>query len=157
MPDPLPITGVSEIVLSVADLPTMRTFYADVLGFRIHSEFSMEETEVDPDGDATITFLVIAELNTPLGRSGHPQLLALIDHRRHVYAKSRLTGHDVNQSTLNHLAFEIPSEFFEAHAVRLKNVGLKLTFSKFPTMNAKAMFFKDPEGNMLELIAHDDA
>lgn len=151
----LPITGVSEVVLSVADLPAMRAFYRDVLGFRMHSEYSMEEAKADPDGEATITFLVIAELNTPLGRAGHPQLLALIDYRRHIHAKSRLTGHDVNQTTLNHLAFEVSPEHFEGHAERLNNLGIELTFSEFPAMNAKAMFFRDPEGNVLELIAHD--
>lgn len=150
-----PITGVSEIVLSVADLPQMREFYIRVMGFSLHSEVSLENSVADPDGEPTITFLTICETETPLGRGGHPQLLALIDHRRHLYAKGRFAGHDATRSTLNHLAFEIPPESFDGHAKRLGELGLELSFSEFPAMNARAMFFQDPEGNALELICHD--
>ena len=81
-----PVTGVSELVLSVADLPQARDFYMQVLGFPLHSEFSMEDSVADPDGEPTITFLTICETDTPLGRGGHPQLLVLIDYQRHVHA-----------------------------------------------------------------------
>src|SRR5919108_4111619 len=33
MPDPPPVTGISELVLEVADLEAARRFYRDVLGF----------------------------------------------------------------------------------------------------------------------------
>lgn len=92
--------------------------------------------------------------DTPLGRGGHPQLLALVDYRRHVHARKRFVGHDVTQSTLNHLGFEIPPESFEEHAKRLGELGVDLSFSHFPDLNARAIFFKDPEGNTLELICH---
>ena len=36
----------------------------------------------------------------------------------------------------------------------LKEMKIDLTFSDFPAFNARAMFFKDPEGNALELICH---
>ena len=157
MQDTPPITGVSEVVLSVADLPKMRDFYMKFLGFPIHSELSMERSVADPDGEPTITFLTICNTNTPLSRGGHPQLLALIDYRRHVHARKRFVGHDVTQSTLNHLAFEIPPESFNDHVQRLEQMGVTLSFAEFPAMNARAMFFKDPEGNALELICHDSA
>lgn len=60
------VLGVSEIVLSVADLPAMRDFYTTVLGLSLHSEISMESDTPDPDGDTTISFLTIAEGTTPL-------------------------------------------------------------------------------------------
>ncbi|HNO79803.1 MAG TPA: VOC family protein [Phycisphaerae bacterium] len=150
-----PITGVAEIVLSVRDLPQMREFYRSVLGFGVFSE-GCYETQDGPTegGEPTICFLTIREIDTPLGRHGHPQLLALIDHRRHVFARPRFDGHDVRRSTLNHLAFEIPPESYDAHNQRLVALGLNPTYSEFPAMNAKAIFFKDPEGNTLELICH---
>lgn len=154
MQNSLPITGVSEVVLSVANLPEMREFYMRVMDFPLHSELSMETAVADPDGEPTITFLTICETDTPLGRGGHPQLLALIDYRRHVHARKRFVGHDATQSTLNHLAFEIPPESFDGHAKRLDQLGIDLTFAEFPGMNARAMFFRDPEGNALELICH---
>ncbi len=151
------ITCVSEIVLNVADLPKSREFYMRVMGFPLHSELSMEDAAADPDGEPTITFLTICETNTPLGLGGHPQLLALIDYRRHVHAKRRFVGRDTSQSTLNHLAFEIPPDSFDAHAKRLSDFGIDLSFSDFPAMNARAMFFKDPEGNVLELICNNSS
>ena len=151
---PAPITGVSEVVLSVADLPKMRAFYTQIMGFHLHSEVSMETTVANPDGEPTITFLTICNTDTPLNRGGHPQMLVLIDYRRHIHAKQRIFGHDVRRSTLNHLAFEIPSESFDDYVTLLKEMKIDLTFSDFPAFNARAMFFKDPEGNVLELICH---
>lgn len=157
IPPTPPITGVSEIVLSVADLPTMRDFYVQVMGFQSHSEASLESAKADPAGAPTIIFLTIREVDTPLGRGGHPQMLVLIDHRRHVHARARLDGHDVRRSTLNHLAFEVPAESFDAHAARLGALDIDVTFSEFPSLNARAMFFRDPEANVLELICHHAA
>ncbi len=154
MPDAPAIIGVSEIVLSVANLPQMRKFYIETMGFRLHSELSMETETVDPEGKPTITFLVISETDTPLGAGGHPQFLVLIDYQRHVHARTRLAGHNVKTSTLNHLAFEISPETHDLHAQHLANCGVETTYSDFPAMNARAIFLRDPEGNTLELISH---
>ncbi len=149
------IIGVAEIVLNVRDLPTMRDFYQTVLGFKLLNE-ACHETGPEPDteGKPTIAFLTIKELDTPLGRHGHPQLLALIDFRRHIFAKGDFLGHEPTLSTLNHLAFEIPSESYEAHKRRLETFGLSPREVKFPAMAARALFFNDPERNVLELICH---
>lgn len=150
------VIGTSEIVLSVNELPTMRDFYVEVLGFPIQSELCLtDEDQSNPNGEPTISFLKIAEIDTPLGRDKHPQLLALIDWKRHVFAKSRFDGHNVRQSTLNHLAFEILPESHDREFDRLAKLGLNPVKSSFPDLNAKAIFFKDPEGNLLELICHD--
>ena len=155
MDAPPPITGVAEVVLSVRDLPAMREFYREVLGFPVHSEATIPYPgEEEPKGQPTISFLTIRDVDTPLGRNGHPQLLALIDHRRHAHARTRLVGHDVARSTLNHLAFEIPPGSYRAHLDRLESLGLAPEQSEFPDMEARAIFFCDPEGNRLELICH---
>lgn len=148
------IIGVSEIVLSVANLPVMKSFYVHTMGFKLHSELSMETSVVDNHGEPTISFLVVTDLDTPLGRNGHPQMLVLIDYQRHVFAKARFVGHDVRRSTLNHIAFEILPENYEAHTEFLTARGLELTHTFFPDLNAKAMFLNDPEGNLVELICH---
>jgi catechol-2,3-dioxygenase len=149
------ITGVAEIVLNVRDLPKMRDFYQEVLGFKLLSEACHETgPEPDADGEPTITFLTIKGVDTPLGRHGHPQLLALIDFQRHVFAKETFDGHEPTRSTLNHLAFEIPPESYEAHKERLEAFGLHPRPVTFPAMTARALFFNDPEQNVLELICH---
>ena len=96
-------------------------------------------------------------MDTPLGRNLHPQVLALIDYRRHVFAKPRFDGRDVRRSTLNHLAFEILLEDYESEFERLEGLGLNPVRTEFPNLKARAIFFKDPEGNTLELICHDDS
>ena len=150
------VTGVAEIVLSVVDLPRMRAFYEEVLGFELLSQACHETgPEPDPEGDPTIAFLTIRETETPLGRNGHPELFVLIDYRRHAFAKARFDGHDPRRSTLNHLAFEIPIERYEAERQRLEALGLQPRPTVFDGMSARALFFEDPEGNTLELICHD--
>ena len=152
------IMGISEIVLNVRDLPAMRDFYQEVLGFSVLSQACHEHgIEPDPDGEPTIAFLTIHEADTPLGRHGHPQMLALIDFRRHVFAKERFDGHEPTRSTLNHLAFEIRPEDYEAEKERLEKLGLNPRPVTFPAMAARALFFNDPERNLLELICHAPA
>ena len=152
---PPPVLGAIEIVLSVKDIPSMQAFYDQTLGFRTHSSASLETESHDPDGDPTIVFMTVAEVDSPLGRNNHPQMLVLIDYRRHIHARRRLVGHDVSRSTLNHLAFEIRVENYEAHKAHLQCNGLDPMETVFEHMNARALFFKDPEGNTLELICHD--
>lgn len=150
------VTGVAEIALSVRDLPAMRRFYRDVLGFELWREACYETGPTpDPDGAPTISFLTIRQLDTPLGRHGHPLLLALIDYRRHLLARDRFDGLDPRWSTLNHLAFEIPAERYESERERLTALGLEPRPVRFPGTSARALFFHDPEGNLVELICHD--
>lgn len=155
MPAPR-ILGVAEVVLNVRDIASLRSFYQEVLGFRLFSEASHRTGAIpDQEGEPTICFLAIQQTDTPLGRSGlHPQLLVLIDCEQHVFAKNRFDGHDVRRSTLNHLAFEIASVDFENHLDHLRTSGHEPTLTEFPQMRARAMFFQDPEGNTIELICH---
>lgn len=147
--------GVAEIALNVRELPTMRDFYGDVLGFSVLDEACHESgAEPDPDGEPTITFMTVTDVDTPLGRHGHPQLLVLIDARRHVFARDRFERVAASTSTLNHLAFEIPPGSYGEHRRRLEDRGLDPQEATFPAMSARALFFEDPEGNLIELICY---
>ena len=147
---PLPITGVAEIVLSVRDFPAMRRFYLEVMGFPIFKEECHEKESVSaPTGEPTISFLTIQPLDTPLGRHSHPQTLVLIDFHRHASSRP---GHDATASTLHHLAFEIPAEYHQAHRDRLTGLKLNPIEVEFENISARALFFKDPDGNTIELI-----
>ena len=54
------ITGVAEIVLNVRDLPRMRQFYEEVLGFALLSQACHANgVRPDADGEPTIAFLTI--------------------------------------------------------------------------------------------------
>ena len=127
----------------------MRRFYEEVLGFTYFRQY--------PATHPTIVFLTIADLASPLGQGGHPQLFALIDVQRHPPAQGRFKGIDTSLSTFNHVAFEIPTTCYEDEKKRLEGFGLEVTRQQFGDMNAKALFFRDPEGNLLEFICHDAA
>jgi len=113
----------------------MVAFYRDVVGLEVVHRA------------AHIVFLKIADLDTPLGRGGHPQLLGLVDRHRPL---------DAMRSTFDHLAFEINRANFEREQERLTRLGLDIDIETFGWLHARALFFNDPEGNRLELICHDD-
>lgn len=140
------VRGVAEIVLNARDLDAMTRFYVEVMGFEPHSRY--------PSDRPTIVLLEIAPLGASLGRS-HPQLLALIDPSRHLSAKDKFDEPEQRRSALNHLAFMIDEADYESEFARLESLGLEPVKARFEHMRAKAVFFRDPEGNRLELICHD--
>ena len=155
MPGNSKITGIAEIAISVKDIQAMKSFYMDVMGFQLHSQSRHEQNTIeDPEGRPTIVFLTIADTDSPLGKNGHPQLLVLIDYQRHIFARQRLSGHNIKSTTLNHLAFEIPPASYETQLHRLKELELDPRETTFDHMQARSIFFNDPEGNVLELISH---
>lgn len=140
------IRTVAEVVINARDINAASKFYQDVLGFRLFRQ--------GPEVNPTIVFLEIAPLDPPFGKH-HPQLFAIIDPARHEFVKSKFDTPNVRTSTLNHIAFAIDEADFDSELKRLTDLGLNPTVSNFPGMHAKAIFFRDPEGNTLELICHD--
>ena len=141
------IRAVAEVVLNARDIGPMRHFYEDVLGFGFHSQF--------PEREPTIIFLTICDRGTALARGGHPEMLVLIDPARHPGSEGRFDAIGRRCSTLNHLAFEIDEGEYDIARERLEELRLPHTTEEFPFLRAKALFFEDPEGNILELICHD--
>ncbi len=134
---PVPTMHIAEVGLRVKDLPRMVTFYQEVLGLEI---VLSEENHV---------FLKVGEVPSPLGAVGHPQMLVLFD--RGVELDTALT-------TLDHLAFEIPSDHYPAERERLQAMGLVIrerSWTDSLAWRARALFIRDPEGNVIEMIAHD--
>ena len=140
------IKVVAEVVINVHDLRAMTEFYRSVLGFAVHSQF--------PEMDPTLMFLTVADLDSPLGRGGHPQLFVLLDSKRHVFTRDRYAGLDHQRSSLNHVAFEIDSAEFMSAKKRLEDLGLAVQVLDFQHMQASGLFFNDPKGNQIELICH---
>ena len=138
----LRVMHIAEVGLRVKDLARMVSFYQEVLGLEIVRAYPKH------------VFLKAGELNSPLGRGGHPQLLVLFD--RDVRLEPDLT-------TLDHVAFEISLDEFEMERTRLQERGLELServwsrvgSGEYAWLRARSLFFDDPEGNTIELIAHD--
>ncbi|MGH7856278.1 MAG: VOC family protein [Candidatus Binatia bacterium] len=123
------IRGLVELGLRANDLEPMVTFYRDVVGLDIY------------DSSPGLVFLRIAE-----AVEGHPQLLAIFD--RSV---------DVGQerTTLDHFAFLIDVDDYDAHKTRLESSGVEVFPKTFPAHRWRSLFFSDPEGNTVELVSYD--
>ena len=134
----LRVLHIAEVGLRVKDLPQMVAFYQEVLGLEIVRTFPK------------YVFMKAGELDSALGRGGHPQLLVLFD---------REVALDIALTTLDHLAFEIPLERYAAERERLQAMGLELVERAWSGIHAwlraRSLFVDDPEGNTIELIAHD--
>jgi len=132
------VMHIAELGLRVTDLPRAVKFYQEVLGLEIVHAYP------------TIVFLKVSELDSPLGRGGHPQLLVLFDRKVKL---------DIVLTTLDHFAFEIPLEQYPTERERLQQMGLELTEriwqGEYAWLRARSVFFDDPDGNTIELIAHD--
>ena len=132
------IMHIAEVGLSVKDLPRSVAFYQEVLGLEIVRAYP------------TIVFLKAGELDSPLGRGGHPQLLVIFDRQAQL---------DIALSTLDHIAFEIPLEHFQAERERLQQLGLEISEriwrGEYAWLGGRSLFLDDPDGNNVELIARD--
>lgn len=128
---------IAEVGLRVKDLARMVAFYQETLGLEIVRAYPKH------------VFLKAGELDSPLGRGGHPQLLVLFDRDVHL---------EIDSTTLDHLAFEISLDEYESERARLQGLGLELverTWSgEYAWLRARSLFFDDPEGNRIEFIAH---
>ena len=132
------IMHIAEVGLSVKDLTRSVAFYQEVLGLEVVRAYP------------TIVFLKVGELDSPLGRSGHPQLLVIFDRQAQL---------DIALTTLDHIAFEIPLEHFQAERERLQQLGLEVSEriwrGEYAWLGARSLFLDDPDGNNVELIARD--
>jgi catechol 2,3-dioxygenase len=134
----LRVMHIAEVGLRVTDLSRAVAFYQEVLG--------LETVRAYP----TMAFLKAGELDSPLGRGGHPQLLVLFDRQVQL---------DIALTTLDHLAFEISLEQYPTERERLQQMGLEVTEriwqGEYAWLRARSLFFDDPDGNTIEFITHD--
>src|SRR5512141_2189610 len=134
----LRVMHIAELGLRVTDLPRAVAFYQEVLGLEIIRAYP------------TMVFLKVGELDSPLGRNGHPQLLVLFDRKVKL---------DIALTTVDHFAFEISLEQYPTERERLRQMGLDLTEriwqGEYAWLKARSLFFDDPDGNTIELITHD--
>ena len=130
---------IAEVALRVENLDRATEFYQETLGFKFHHS------------EPGVVFLEVGALNSPLGNVGHPQLLALFN---------RGQATDVSVSTFDHIAFEIPEDQFEKERSRFQNLEMIISERRWPESlpwRGRSFFVRDPEGNVVELIAANEA
>ena len=143
------IRGLAEIVILVDDLARMRDFYENVLGFRRMEDetevLQRTSPEAFKDTDEPYAFYRIRE------EGGlHGDLFALFDAK----ARGRQPGEQA-ASRLEHIAFRIDLANLAAEKARLQSLGVDVWEKEFPFIRCRSLFFRDPEQNMIELVADD--
>jgi catechol-2,3-dioxygenase len=128
------VKGLGEVNLWVEDLDKMTSFYERTLG--LEPIFKNRRH----------VFLKVAD-----GYGGHPQAVALFNSRYDGRAPP-----DVRRTSLNHLAFSIDKEDFQTEKKRLESSGLNVRVELHKQPHWRSMYFNDPEGNQVELVAYDE-
>lgn len=123
------VRALGEVALRVNDLDKSQAFYTDVVGLEVMRRF----------GHAA--FFRIAE-----GYAGHTSVLALFDRKVLV---------EQTHSTVDHLAFTIALEDYEAEKQRLEALGLTVTTATHEWVHWRSLYIADPDCNTVELVCYD--
>jgi catechol-2,3-dioxygenase len=128
------VRALGEIAIRCADLAGMTAFYRDVIGLEI----------LAGDHRDGIVFFRISE-----GFAGHTAVLALFRD-----AAGQGGG---PASSLHHLALSLPRGEQDAVLRWYEARGQDFHVREFPWIGWRGIFTTDPEGNTVELVAHDPA
>jgi catechol 2,3-dioxygenase-like lactoylglutathione lyase family enzyme len=125
------VRALGEIAIRCRELDRMARFYGEVLGLeRLEGPHRPE-----------IVFFRIAP-----GYAGHTQVLAL-------FADSGAAAGA--GSSLHHLALGLPLDEQAAAVAWLERQGCECRIETFPWIGWRGVFTRDPEGNVVELVAFD--
>jgi catechol 2,3-dioxygenase-like lactoylglutathione lyase family enzyme len=131
----IPVTGVNELVLEVLDLEAAEHFYAVVLGFPVVERWSHRGALWVMAGDRTRIGLWSPQIGIGGGRGGvHVHYAMHLADVEYDAAVERVRSH----------GYEVHEELFDD---RIDDDGRP----------ARAAFFTDPDGNVLELWTWDVA
>jgi catechol-2,3-dioxygenase len=124
------VTGVSELVLEVAELETAEQFYAEVLGLPVVERWEQRDAVWLMAGERTRIGLWRPQVGLAGGRGGV-----------HV-----------------HYALHVPSEHYDAAVERLRAHGYEPEVHDFDLYDdSRAAYVTDPDGNVVELWTWDVA
>jgi catechol-2,3-dioxygenase len=129
------VRALGEFALRVEDFETMYGFYRDVVGLG------------DPIGDFDgAVFFGLGE-----SAAGHEAVFVLFDRRK----TEGYEGIDQAKTTIDHFAFSVDPDDFDAEVERLRDHGLELDFASHDWVNWRSLYFSDPEGNRVEFVCFD--
>jgi len=125
------VKALGEVALRVNDLQLMKRFYQEVLGLEALGEF------------ANAALLKIAD-----GYAGHTQVLGLFDRSVRV---------EQEHTTVDHIAFTVALSDFDSERKRLESLGLEVETENHHWVKWRSLYFRDPEGNQVELVCYDES
>jgi catechol 2,3-dioxygenase-like lactoylglutathione lyase family enzyme len=128
-PARVPVNGVSELVLEVADLEAAEGFYAGVLGMPVVERWRDREAIWVMAGERTRIGLWRPQVGLAGGRGGV-----------HV-----------------HFAMKIAEDDFDAAVAGMRELGQEVEVIEFSPGYGRAAYVDDPDGNVVELWTWDVA
>ncbi|HEY3020151.1 MAG TPA: VOC family protein [Solirubrobacteraceae bacterium] len=132
MSGPVPVRALFESHLTVSDLPRSLAFYRDVVGLPVAFEVPERGAAFLWIGEAGRSLLGLWSLGSaPLGMTLHVAFDTALDDA--LEAPSRLRARGIT-----------PLSFFGAETDELSVIGW---------MPAASVFFRDPDGHLLEYLA----
>ena len=137
------VRALGEIAIRCADLEGMTTFYRDIIGL----------DHMSGDHRDGIIFFKIAE-----GFRGHTSVLALFRPdagRPDLHPQSTEVPTTGANSSLHHLALSLPYAEQDAVMRWYDTNGIDYRVQIFDWIGWRGIFTTDPEGNTVELVAHD--
>lgn len=82
---------------------------------------------------------------------GHTQVLALFDRR----GGADYRGLSREQTTVDHIALAIALEDFAPEKARLESLGVNSKTAEIGWAHWRSLYFRDPEGNLVEFVFYD--
>lgn len=125
------VKALGEVALRVTDLDQSLVFYRDVIGLDVMKRFDHA------------VFFRVAE-----GYAGHTAILALFDRKVPV---------EQTRTTLDHIAFTIALEDYEAERQRLEQLNVPIVMAAHEWVHWRSLYVQDPDGNEVELVCYDPA
>jgi catechol 2,3-dioxygenase-like lactoylglutathione lyase family enzyme len=123
--EPLPVTGVSELVLEVADLDAAERFYTEILELPVIERWQHRDAVWVLAGSGTRIGLWAPQVGIAGGRGG-----------AHV-----------------HYAMRIGDDDYDAAVERLRGKAVEVHEEDFGA--SRAAYVRDPDGNVVELWTAD--
>jgi catechol 2,3-dioxygenase-like lactoylglutathione lyase family enzyme len=138
------VRALGEIAIRCDDLAPMITFYEDIIGLE----------RMSGNADTGIVFFRIAE-----GFGGHTAVLALFDKtvgtRPGLHPTSLAAPETGAGSALHHIALSLPYAEQDAVMRWYDANDQPYRIEHFGWVGWRGIFTRDPEGNTVELVAHD--
>jgi catechol 2,3-dioxygenase-like lactoylglutathione lyase family enzyme len=136
------VRGLGELALRVRDLEATTAFYRDVVGLDVLREFDHA------------TFFDLGE-----GHGGHTTIVALFDRADEPSAleDGDYVPPDPAATSVDHFAFTVDLEDFDAERERLASLGVDLDSATHEWVSWRSLYFADPEGNRVEFVCYDPA
>ena len=132
------IRGLSEFAIQTTNLDAMVGFYGDMLGLE---HFATRN-------ERNIVFFKVSD-----GFGGLTAVIALFGTDDPVV--SGRGGAGEASAALHHIALAVSREEQDAAETWFKDNGIDTRIEEFAWVGWRGLFVKDPDGNTVELVAHD--